>query len=111
MIILLAPLACAETCLSTAVAVVVAEDYSGPELEGVSTELQNGRVELAYDSESQRWVYQGPGEETMNPLASATLVFDGSEEALDVSDFVETSGGGGHTCENFFYDYVLEDAE
>jgi hypothetical protein len=47
----------------------------------------------------------------MNPLISATLVFDGSEEELDASDFVETSGGGGHTCENFFDDYVLEDPE
>lgn len=112
MTILLALLACNDPCFSNQVSVEVAEDYSGPTLDGVDAEFADGStLALAYSEELQRWDAEQPAGTEYNPLVSATLLFAESSEDLSAEDFEESSAGGGFSCENFFYSYVLSDAE
>lgn len=119
MTLFLALIACGDPCLETSVYVEVADDYAGPELQGVSAELENGdSVELSFyelpadaSQGSDQWEYDGPEGTELNALVSATLVFDDTNEQLDVSDFEMTSGGGGHICESLVYTYVMSDPE
>ena len=119
MILFLALTACGEPCLDTEVTVEIASDYAGPALQGVDVELEDGTVgsldfeaaEADASDPADRWRFDAESGTTYNPLVSATLIFDDTNQALDVSDFEERSGGGGHTCENFFFTYVLQNAE